>query len=235
MTKYADGCHDKGNIFFIMKNRLLKTGLALIVATGLLTALDICARPAIHGDFTVYQPDGTCFTARLAGDEFMKIFTTADGCAIGQTADGWYHYAVYDSDGMKALTDYRIGGSVPAGIMAASRIIPYDKLRTAASAARRKADVRSGDNILVRTKAACGPVTKNENAATGKHGIVILAQFADLKFDASNTRESFVKMLTEPGYSQNGATGSAMDYFNDQFKGLFRGGNIAHDKRPPEK
>ena len=221
MTKYADGCHDKGNIFFIMKNRLLKTGLALIVATGLLTALDICARPAIHGDFTVYQPDGTCFTARLAGDEFMKIFTTADGCAIGQTADGWYHYAVYDSDGMKALTDYRIGGSVPAGIMAASRIIPYDRLRTAASAARRTADVRSGDNILVRTKAACGPVTKNENAATGKHGIVILAQFADLKFDASNTRESFVKMLTEPGYSQNGATGSAMDYFNDQFKGLF--------------
>ena len=158
MTKYADGCHDKGNIFFIMKNRLLKTGLALIVATGLLTALDICARPAIHGDFTVYQPDGTCFTARLAGDEFMKILTTSDGCTIGMGEDRWYYYGWYESDGTVTLSDSKVGQPVPSDIKAKSMAIPYESL--AAAAASKRASVmdtgRTRKNILAETRAARG-------------------------------------------------------------------------------
>ena len=210
---------DKGNIFFIMKNRWINTGLAAILFFCLLAAPDSSARPAIRGDILIFQPDGTSLTARLRGDEFMKILTTADGCAIGQAPDGWYYYAVYGNDGTRTLTEYRAGSDVPADIISASRVIPYERLRTMASAARHPANDCTEDNIMVRMKAARGPVTKNDNTAGERHGIVILAQFADLKFDAENTREAFVKMLTEPGYSQNGAIGSAMDYFNSQFGG----------------
>ena len=47
--------------------------------------------------------------------------------------------------------------------------------------------------------------------------LVILAQFPDKRFTYS--RSNFINMLTAPGYSENGATGSALDYFNDQFQG----------------
>ena len=210
---------DKGKTFFIMKNRWINTGLSAILLFWLLTAPDSIARPAIRGDILIFQPDGSSLTARLRGDEFMKILTTADGCAIGQAPDGWYYYAVYGNDGIKNLTEYRAGFDVPADIISASRVIPYERLRTMASTARHPANDRTEDNIMVRMKAARGPVTKNDNTAGEKHGIVILAQFADLKFDAANTREAFVKMLTEPGYSRNGASGSAIDYFNSQFGG----------------
>lgn len=62
-----------------------------------------------------------------------------------------------------------------------------------------------------------------QNSAKGatqkKNGIVILAQFKDVSF--TYTRQDFVDMLTMEGYSYNGADGSARDYFNEQFKGLF--------------
>ena len=56
-----------------------------------------------------------------------------------------------------------------------------------------------------------------ETGAKGRHSIIILAEFPDLKMTA--TREDFVRLLTEEGYSDNGAAGSAKDYFDDQMRG----------------
>ena len=50
-----------------------------------------------------------------------------------------------------------------------------------------------------------------------KHGLVLLANFKDVKFQ--HTKEEFQNLLTEEGYSVNGATGSAKEYFDSQFKG----------------
>ena len=61
-----------------------------------------------------------------------------------------------------------------------------------------------------------GRTSETEPAPANRHGIVILAQFKDLKFQF--TRDNFVSMLTQNGYSYNGADGSAVDYFNDQFR-----------------
>lgn len=44
-------------------------------------------------------------------------------------------------------------------------------------------------------------------------GLVILAGFKDLPFQAENDSVSMWKMLNESGYNYNGATGSARDYF----------------------
>jgi M6 family metalloprotease-like protein len=59
-----------------------------------------------------------------------------------------------------------------------------------------------------------GVTTKSQTKAT-KHGLVILAQYKDVPF--KHSREDFVDMLTKEGYDRNGATGSAMEYFNAQF------------------
>ena len=194
-----------------------------VLAFGLVPIWESEARPAAVQVFSIVQPDGTVFSARLRGDEFMKIFTTADGHAIGQDADGWFCYAYYAEDGTKTLTEFRIGQDVPAEVLAQSSQIPYEALLTAASEARKSISENTSDESpLARTRAARGIRTRNDgNEVIEKHGIVILAQFADLTFQSGHTKESFEALLTQEGYSLNGATGSAKDYFNEQFDGQF--------------
>ena len=206
-----------------MHNWWLKIMIPTVLAFGLVPIWESEARPAAVQVFSIVQPDGTVFSARLRGDEFMKIFTTTDGHAIGQDADGWFCYAYYAEDGTKTLTEFRIGQDVPAEVLAQSSQIPYEALLTAASEARKSVSENTSDESpLARIRAARGIRTRNDGSEViEKHGIVILAQFADLTFQSGHTKESFEALLTQEGYSLNGATGSAKDYFNEQFDGQF--------------
>ena len=210
-------------IFFIMNNWYRHLKITASIAAALLSLSPVCmAGPAIRSVFMLTQPDGTTFSARLRGDEFMKILTTADGCAISQDEEGWYRYASYADDGTKTMTDYKVGKDTPVGVLAQSRIIPYRTLTEIASVSRMEYGpaVRE-QSLMARTRAAAGIATKSQDQVTEKHGIVILAQFSDLQFQSGHTRASFVSLLTQQGYSLDGADGSAMDYFNDQFSGYF--------------
>ncbi len=55
--------------------------------------------------------------------------------------------------------------------------------------------------------------------------LVILVQFEDLSFTTANPQNAFHTMLNQKGYSENGATGSARDYYlassNGQFNPAF--------------
>lgn len=51
--------------------------------------------------------------------------------------------------------------------------------------------------------------------------LVILAQFSDMQFISENPADAVTRMLTMPGFSDNGATGSVRDYFNDSSFGAF--------------
>ena len=52
-----------------------------------------------------------------------------------------------------------------------------------------------------------------------ERGLVILVEFADVEFKKS--RQNFEDLLNEEGYSYNGATGSARDYFRDASNGQY--------------
>ena len=73
--------------------------------------------------------------------------------------------------------------------------------------------------ILKRMQAQAGLQTRSGESEGPllKHGLVILANFKDVKF--KYTKEDFEKLLNEEGYSVNGATGSIKEYFDDQFNG----------------
>jgi len=47
---------------------------------------------------------------------------------------------------------------------------------------------------------------------------VLLVEFEDVKFSVEDPKNSFKEMLNKAGYSRNGASGSAAEYFNDNFK-----------------
>lgn len=188
-----------------MKHRTLLIILALILS------FPAFSRPAWRGIIPLMQPDGTIFNARITGDEFIRITTTLEGNAVMQDEDGWWCYAGFDAEGLRRSSGCRVGTSVPAGVISESRRIPYGTLSGNARA-RRSAVPKYGKPLMERP----GTVTKGGTAAI-KHGLVLLVQFSDVRMKYG--RQDFVDLLTKNGYSKNGATGSAKQYFNDQFAG----------------
>ena len=175
--------------------------------------LGIYARPARVGKIAMTQPDGTRFYAVFSGDEYVKIKMTETGESIIQDADGWWCYAVYDSSGRKTSTGYHVGSSAPVNVLESSRNVPYDVLSDRAAAAKRKVQY----NRLNRSVA---PYRLQAVAdQSDKAGLIILAQFKDAEEKFKMDKSDFVAMLTQTGYSVNGATGSAKEYFDSQFGG----------------
>jgi len=71
-------------------------------------------------------------------------------------------------------------------------------------------------------KARQKSITKRHFPTKGtQKSLVILAQFEDLKFTTRQARASFSTMLNQSGYAENGATGSARDYFIASSNGQF--------------
>ena len=178
------------------------------------------AGPARNTPVYLKQPDGSVFQARIRGDEFTRIKTDATGHAIIQEADGWWTYAIYKEDGTKGSTGWRVGGETPHEILSASMRIPHAGLSRAAQE-RRAAEYGKGEKpMFTRMKELHGISTRSgEDASPAiKHGLVILADFKDVQF--KHQKEDFERLLTEKGYSVNGATGSVKEYFDAQFDGL---------------
>ena len=55
-----------------------------------------------------------------------------------------------------------------------------------------------------------------------KNFMVILVEFADLSFTVNNPKEAFSRLLNEPGYAENGGTGSVKDFYTENSSGLFK-------------
>ena len=187
----------------------LKRTITIIVFLTL--SIVLMAVPARRGLYTFTQPDGTRFQAYLSGDEFSKSLRTADGCAVAYGRNGYYCYASVDAAGRIRSSEVKVcaaNSATPAA--AAARSVTdgafYRHGRTMREAAQ-----------LHRAAAASAAVTKA--SVQKRKNIIILAEFPDKGFKYSRT--NFINMLTAPGYSNYGATGSALDYFNDQTDGRY--------------
>ena len=193
----------------LMRHRILITIMALLIS------FTANCGPARKGLIYLSQPDGTTVSAYMQGDEFMKIVTTEQGHALIQDGEGWWCYARYDEKGGKHSTGWHAGTDIPVEISAESRLIPYNVL--ASNAGRKRAAIQNeSEPLMSRIMNGRSAETKGDGKVM-KHGLIILAQFKDVKF--THSREDFVNMLTRKGYSQNGATGSAKEYFEAQFNG----------------
>ena len=182
-----------------------------------LLSITASARPVRHVVYPLVQPDGSIFHARFHGDEFMRIKTDMQGRAIMQDDAGWWCYASYQDDGTKICSGFKVGGYAPASVLSESRNIPYQQLSSLAGVKR--SSVKPDDVPLMRKlRPDVSQSTRSDDADVAvKHGIVILAQFANLEF--KHTREDFERLLSSEGYSRDGAVGSVKDYFDMQFAG----------------
>lgn len=200
-----------------MKRKILiYTLTVLTVFACMSTALQ--AAPARRSPIVYTQPDGSTFRGHVCGDEFCRYRTTESGRIIAKDTDGWWCYASYGADGSLNVSGTRVSASNAAistfSVNGGTQFFPKVSER------RTRFNKAIAEKPMMRRfLAQNGAATKSGGTTPRqKHGLIILAAFKDVPF--RHSREAFVNMLTQKGYSYNGATGSAMDYFNDQFGGL---------------
>jgi M6 family metalloprotease-like protein len=171
------------------------------------------AVPAFPGLITVTQPDGTALQVRMVGDEYGHYFLTPDGVAV--VADG-KRYCYARIEGAEAVST--AVEAHDAAQRSASEQALISEINTAdvtAALGRRRVAAK-------RAIAQSGLGVSSTFVNTGSVKVlVILVQFSDVDFCTADGNTYFTNMLNQEGFSQDGCTGSATDYFRTASNGLF--------------
>lgn len=178
----------------------------LLACVACVTAYSVPACPAA---MAYTQPDGSVLHVRLVGDEYGSYFTTEDGYMVAENALGvWEYVRACAADGceLSGLTarDALERTAVDCQLLAA---LPK------ASDLYKSGGLLAQSNLLRAKRAGLTRVWAGFPLKNSPRSLVILVNFADKSFVVDNPQQAFARMLNESGYSINGATGSARDYF----------------------
>lgn len=154
------------------------------------------AVPAKRGVWrTIELRNGKAVTARLCGDEHVHWWQAEDGNCFEMDSLGK----------AKAVVPQELIAKARGRIMA----------RRQAAAKRRK---------TMKTWTATALNAKVDKFQGQRHGLIILVNFADTKFNTSkfgNTQQLYTRIANEENYSDNNFQGSISDYFKAQSGGKF--------------
>lgn len=189
-------------------NKLLRKSVGIFLLSSFYASL-VWGVPAKPGLVVYKQPDGTELKVRLVGDEFHHYYLSEDGYLLLENSADYLCYASLQSDGIVTASDFKAMN-----------------IATRSEADNRFLAVQDGSRILktyqtkaikeasMKRTAANRMRTSNPYPTTGKQKVlVLLVEFADVPFTTADAKNAFSRMLHEEGYSDNGATGSARDYY----------------------
>lgn len=189
--------------------------LALCAIFYLMANQNTYAIKAFSGPIVVTQPDGSTLITRLHGDEFNHYQTTEDGYLVKQNSKGYFTYAVVNSDGTSSV----------------STISAKDVKKRSAQDITFLKTVSKPENIqFIRTTTRRSAISAANRAKKiqkayplngSPKALVILVNFSDKSFVTATPKTAFTNLLNESGYSSNGGTGSAKDYFMASSYGKF--------------
>ncbi len=196
-----------------MKKRALFLGCILSV----LASSNIWGAPARPGRHSLKQPDGKELTAVLKGDEHFHYWETTDGIMLQQRpSDGYWCYAVLSDS--RSLTAGPLPAVNPESRSADDRAF----ISGIDQAELRKEGLTLAIPAQERRKATRPGAIKKEFPTTGTvRGIVVLAEYQDIKFSTDDSNAIFSRLVNEKDYSGEYASGSIRDYFTDQSNGKF--------------
>lgn len=184
-----------------------------VLVITLFTLEHLNAIPATPFPVKINQPDGSELTVYLKGDEFFKYKTTLDGYLIIPDKQGFYTYAQKNSSGVYESSDVRVSNveSRTDNEKQFVKKLPKEISFTNEATQARRSKASASSSTIKRAFPLSG---------TPK-SIVILVNFSDRNFSVSDPKTSFTNLLNKEGYSDNGGTGSARDYFRDASNGIF--------------
>ena len=176
------------------------------------------AVPAYPGLITKTQPDGTTISYYMRGDENFHFMTSEDGYLVAFNADNILEYAEFNQDmqivpvGLKVMNIANRTAKekryLKNALKASEMLNDLDVVAKRAQQHRAQR-VQSEDNVPVQRYPLQGRPTS----------LVILVNFQNVEF--TYPRESFDSLLNQKGYSANGGTGSANDFFEASSFGQF--------------
>ena len=194
---------------FLIRAMGLLFGLVVsaFVATAVLAA-PAQADPAAPNPFTVTQPDGAKFQAKLFGDEWFNGVETTSGYTILQNPNGYWTYASTRVDGVLAPTPAVVGkDKAPASATKHQR----DAVKRQAGMALRASAEKSAAASAAKQGHSKGA---NQTPSTGQdRSLVILAQFADQTSLGTTAAQWNSKFF--------GPTKSVKDYYEKASYGQF--------------
>ncbi|NCB70001.1 MAG: M6 family metalloprotease domain-containing protein [Bacteroidia bacterium] len=187
--------------------------LAIVLFTG--PYFTLLAIPAYPYPIKITQPDGSELTIMLKGDEFYRYKTTLDGILLVEDANGIHKYARLTDDGRRVSTGVK-AQEIQRRTNAEKKLVR----ELQSSTIQKKIDgIQKAARVTAAEKAV---LADNGFPLTGSpRSLVILVNFSDKNYVVSNPQTAFTNLLNQEGYSANGGTGSARDYFRDASNGIF--------------
>ena len=198
----------------------MKKSFLLSAAFAMSVALQGWALPANPNPITITQPDGSTITVVMNGDEYGSYMTTMEGHLVHRGADGYVRYSRLNENNLiEGSIIARNGDNSKPEVMEFLQGVDREALINHFDASRNVNRIKI--NKQYEGKPMRRVATTEEQGVTKAKGLVILAQFQDVKFSENGTKENFEKLFNEEGNNYMGAIGSARDYFLDQSFGKF--------------
>ncbi|HEY6915253.1 MAG TPA: M6 family metalloprotease domain-containing protein, partial [Paludibacter sp.] len=189
--------------------------LILVFTISIFPISNIFAVRATPYPVTITQADGTKITFRLRGDEHFHYKTTLDGYALVPDSKDILMYAQPDKKGNLISTNIKASDITRRSAKEKQLLKTLTKSISISRVSQAQRIMRAPATTAATTPQKTFPLTGSPKS------LVILVSFSDLGFITSNPKTAFTNLLNQKGYSANGGTGSAKDYFRDNSMGVF--------------
>jgi len=191
------------------------SNLIFIILASILPVTYTHAVKATPDPITLTQPDGSEITIRLRGDEFFHYKTTIDGYTVVPDAAGVLTYAKRNILGNLYSTNVKANNAERRSVeerLFIQKLIPNENFNKKNLQRRAMRSASSNVNSSPR---------KTYPMSGAPKSVVILVNFSDKSFVTTSPQTAFTNLLNQNGYSANGGTGSARDYFRENSMGAF--------------
>lgn len=194
----------------------MKTTNRLFVLIALFSQLAFVPASAVKAypfPMSATQPDGTTVTILLHGDEFHHYKTSEDGYLLKENSAGFLTYGTVNAAGVVVESNYvakEISRRSAPEIQFLSTVNKAEVIQKTQSAPM-KVKMLSTQSL---------PQKAFPMAGTPK-SLVILVNYSDTVFVTPTPQVAYTNLLNQTGYSTNGGTGSARDYFMANSYGKF--------------
>ena len=190
----------------------------LLLIVSVMTVATIQAVPAHPKPVKVQQPDGTCVTIKLHGDEWLNFTATEDGYSVVKDSRGYYVYAELKDQQLQPTA--QIAHDAVQRSAAERAFLAHVKKYQAPAMRADMAKMKEQVQQIQRRALASRRTTNMKNF----RGLVILVQFNDREFSRPDYKDIITDLLNKegfPGYDDQVYSGSVRDYFADNSKGKF--------------
>ncbi|MEI7504606.1 MAG: hypothetical protein WCJ61_15115, partial [Paludibacter sp.] len=190
--------------------------LVLLIMALILPILSLFSVPATPYPITITQPDGTELTIRLHGDEHFNYKTTLDGYTLVPNNENVMTYAQMDANGLLYSSNIKAHNS--------NKRLTNEKTFIKSLTPNINFRAQSDLKRSLRSKSAStsqSAIQKSFPLIGSPKSLVILVNFSDKSFVTATPKLAYTSLLNDKGYSTNGGTGSAKDYFMASTYGKF--------------